>query len=72
MAGLRREITEQPGARIAIDLERQVVTAPSGTVHHFGIDPFRKQCLLQGVAEIELTPVTATRSRHSSDGRPAN
>jgi len=47
LAGLRRGITEQPGARIAIDLERQLVTAPSGTVHHFGIDPFRKQCLLR-------------------------
>jgi len=55
VADLRRQITEQPGARIAIDLARQTVTAPSGAVHRFDIDPFRKQCLLQGVDEIAFT-----------------
>ncbi|MGA2129504.1 MAG: 3-isopropylmalate dehydratase small subunit, partial [Xanthobacteraceae bacterium] len=55
VADLRRQITEQPGARIAIDLGRQTVTAPSGAVHRFDIDPFRKQCLLQGVDEIAFT-----------------
>lgn len=55
VAGLRRELTARPGARMTIDLERQEVTTPSGAVHRFDIDPFRKQCLLQGVDEIELT-----------------
>jgi 3-isopropylmalate/(R)-2-methylmalate dehydratase small subunit len=55
VADLRRETTAQPGARIAIDLARQTVTAPSGHVHRFDIDPFRKQCLLQGVDEIAFT-----------------
>jgi len=55
VAALRQEVTDRPGARVRIDLERQEVTAPSGAVHHFDIDPFRKQCLLEGVEEIALT-----------------
>jgi 3-isopropylmalate/(R)-2-methylmalate dehydratase small subunit len=31
------------------------VTAPSGAVHRFEVDPFRKHCLIEGVDEIELT-----------------
>jgi 3-isopropylmalate/(R)-2-methylmalate dehydratase small subunit len=55
VAALRAEITREPGARIAIDLDRQEVTAPSGATYRFDIDPFRKRCLLQGVDEIALT-----------------
>ena len=55
VATLREEVTRQPGARVVVDLDRQEVVAPSGTVHKFDVDPFRKQCLLQGVDEIRLT-----------------
>jgi 3-isopropylmalate/(R)-2-methylmalate dehydratase small subunit len=55
VAALRDELTKKPGARITVDLDRQEVISPSGTAHHFDIDPFRKQCLLQGVDEIEFT-----------------
>ena len=55
VAALREEITRQPGARIVVDLDRQEVIAASGAVYTFDVDPFRKQCLLQGVDEITLT-----------------
>jgi 3-isopropylmalate/(R)-2-methylmalate dehydratase small subunit len=55
VAALRAEITREPGAKISIDLDRQEVTAPSGATCHFDIDPFRKQCLLQGTDEIAFT-----------------
>src|SRR5207248_4211749 len=52
---LQNELTNQPGAHVRIDLDRQEVVAPSGNVHRFEIDPFRKQCLLQGLDEIAFT-----------------
>ncbi len=55
VAALQNELTNQPGAHVRIDLDRQEVVAPSGNVHRFEIDPFRKQCLLQGLDEIAFT-----------------
>jgi 3-isopropylmalate/(R)-2-methylmalate dehydratase small subunit len=55
VAGMRRQIRERPGAAIGVDLERQTVTAPDGTVHRFDVDAFRKQALLRGQDEIALT-----------------
>jgi len=40
---------------IHIDLEHQTVTTPFQDRFAFDIDPFRKQCLLQGLDEIGLT-----------------
>ncbi len=54
-AGLRRQLHARPGAAIAVDLESQTVTAPDGARHRFDIDPFRKELLLTGRDEIELT-----------------
>jgi 3-isopropylmalate/(R)-2-methylmalate dehydratase small subunit len=45
----------EPGARIAVDLPSQTVTAPDGTVHGFEIDPFAKHCLLEGLDDFGLT-----------------
>jgi 3-isopropylmalate/(R)-2-methylmalate dehydratase small subunit len=55
VAALEAELTRQPGARVKVDLERREVVAPSGTVHRFEVDAFRKQCLLQGLDEISFT-----------------
>src|SRR5712691_9431473 len=55
VAALQAELTKQPGAHVKIDLDRQELRAPSGAVHPFEVDPFRKQCLLQGLDEIALT-----------------
>jgi 3-isopropylmalate/(R)-2-methylmalate dehydratase small subunit len=40
---------------IAIDLENQMVTTPFQDRFGFEIDPFRKQCLLEGLDEVGLT-----------------
>ena len=45
--------TENP--EISIDLENQKVFAPNGIAFDFDIDPFLKQCLLEGLDEIGLT-----------------
>ena len=42
---------------ITIDLENQVVTTPFQDRFAFDIDPFRKECLLNGADEIALTQV---------------
>jgi 3-isopropylmalate/(R)-2-methylmalate dehydratase small subunit len=41
-----------PGAVVGIDLGRQVVRAPGGRDIAFAIDPFARECLLQGVDEV--------------------
>jgi len=45
--------TENP--ELSIDLEAQVIRRPNGGEISFEIDPFRKQCLLEGLDDIGLT-----------------
>jgi 3-isopropylmalate/(R)-2-methylmalate dehydratase small subunit len=52
---LFKEVEGQPGYRIAVDLEAQTVTTPSGESFRFDIDPFAKHSLLNGLDEIGLT-----------------
>ena len=40
---------------ISVDLEKQEVYAPNGVVYPFVIDPFLKECLLDGLDDIGLT-----------------
>ena len=42
-------------ARLSIDLEAQEITRPDGQKISFDVDPFRKQCLLNGLDDIGLT-----------------
>ncbi len=44
-----------PGYALTIDLPRQVVVQPDGTELGFEIEPFRKQCLVNGWDDIGLT-----------------
>ena len=50
---LQQEVITIPSAKIAIDLEHQSITFPSGSCSTFPIDPFSKFCLLNGVDELE-------------------
>jgi len=50
-AAVLDRVRNHPGSRIAVDLVRQTVEVPEGQVP-FTIDPFARQCLLQGVDEI--------------------
>ncbi|MCE2989007.1 MAG: 3-isopropylmalate dehydratase small subunit [Burkholderiales bacterium] len=44
-----------PGLKLNVDLERQVVEVPAGESYRFEVEPFRKECLLNGWDEIGLT-----------------
>ncbi|MGE5103867.1 MAG: 3-isopropylmalate dehydratase small subunit [Betaproteobacteria bacterium] len=50
------DVAAFPGYRLTIDLERQTVATPDGSVgFDFDVDAFRKRCLLNGWDEIALT-----------------
>ena len=66
---LFREAEASTGYRLAIDLEQQTVTTPGGESFGFDIDPFRKQCILNGLDDIGLTlahadEIKAFEARH--------
>ena len=52
---LLRFLLELPGAEITVDLPAQTVRGPDGQVDTFQIDPFRKNCLINGLDDIGLT-----------------
>ena len=52
---LFHEVEANEGYRLSIDLPEQTVTTPSGEVFPFEVDPFRKDCLIQGLDDIGLT-----------------
>jgi 3-isopropylmalate/(R)-2-methylmalate dehydratase small subunit len=52
---LIREAEGKEGYRLAVDLEDQSVTTPSGESFKFDIDPFRKHCIMNGLDDIGLT-----------------
>jgi 3-isopropylmalate/(R)-2-methylmalate dehydratase small subunit len=52
---LRAQLAANPGAEVTIDLPRQEVRFPDGSVEPFEVDAFRKECLVQGLDEIDLT-----------------
>ena len=55
MARLFDEAAAFPGYRLTIDLPRQVVVRPDGRELPFDVQPFRKNCLLNGWDDIGLT-----------------
>ncbi|MGE0715741.1 MAG: 3-isopropylmalate dehydratase small subunit [Alphaproteobacteria bacterium] len=54
VAEIRRTLTESPGTKLQIDLERQTVTR-GNDVWTFEVEPLRKQTLLEGLDDIQLT-----------------
>jgi len=45
-----------PGFKLTVDLERQTVSTPDGSIAFtFEVEPFRKHCLLNGLDDIGLT-----------------
>jgi 3-isopropylmalate/(R)-2-methylmalate dehydratase small subunit len=55
VAKLFDEVAAFVGYALAIDLPRQVVVKPDGTQLPFDVQPFRKQCLVNGWDDIGLT-----------------
>ena len=52
---LFKEVVAQEGYQLVVDLEMQVIIAPSGMTYQFEVDAFRKHCLLNGLDDIGLT-----------------
>ncbi len=52
---LFKAVEANAGYKLKIDLERQTINAPDGTVYKFEVEPFRKHCLLNGLDDIGLT-----------------
>ena len=55
VARIRELLRSEPGATLTIDLPAQTITLPDGSCERFAIDPFRKECLVAGIDEIDLT-----------------
>jgi 3-isopropylmalate/(R)-2-methylmalate dehydratase small subunit len=55
VAAARAQLHANPGAEITIDLPAQTLRLPDGGIVSFAVDPFRKECLLAGIDEIDLT-----------------
>jgi 3-isopropylmalate/(R)-2-methylmalate dehydratase small subunit len=67
-----KDVIDTEGYRLTVDLHHQTVTAPKGTTYRFEIDPFRKDCLYQGLDAIGLTlqyekTITAYESRRKTE-----
>jgi 3-isopropylmalate/(R)-2-methylmalate dehydratase small subunit len=60
---LIRDAQGKEGYRVAVDLEQQTVTTPDGETYRFDIDPFRKQCIMNGLDDIGLTLAHADEIR---------
>lgn len=58
---LMKEAEDNPGTPIEIDLEKQIVTRGNKFSFPFEVEPFRKHCLLNGLDDIGLTEVKATK-----------
>ena len=52
---LMADAADVENPELSIDLETQTIRRPNGVVVSFEIDPFRKQCLLEGLDDIGLT-----------------
>jgi 3-isopropylmalate/(R)-2-methylmalate dehydratase small subunit len=50
-----RQLRERRGAEITIDLPNQSLIAPDGNAHAFEISPLRKDRLLRGIDDIDVT-----------------
>ena len=68
---LFRQCEATEGYRLAVDLAAQTITRPDGRSIAFDIDPFRKECLLNGWDDIGLTLRHADKIRAFEDRRRA-
>ena len=68
---LSRQCEASEGYRLKVDLAAQTITRPDGRSIAFDIDPFRKECLLNGWDDIGLTLRHADKIRAFEDRRRA-
>jgi 3-isopropylmalate/(R)-2-methylmalate dehydratase small subunit len=53
--GIWRQLDKAPGVQMTIDLPAQEVAAPDGSHYGFEIEPVRKERLLRGLDDIDVT-----------------
>ena len=63
VAQLFREVAEQPGYRLKVNLAAQTVTTPAKQIFKFDIDPRQRNRLVSGLDEIGLTLQNADKIR---------
>jgi 3-isopropylmalate/(R)-2-methylmalate dehydratase small subunit len=68
---LFRQCEATEGYRLKVDLAAQTITPPNGEVIRFDVDPFRKECLLNGWDDIGLTLRHADKIRAFEEKRRA-
>jgi len=54
-AAIRKDLNENPGTSVTVDLGAQTVTDSRGRALRFDIHPVRKKCLLEGLDDIART-----------------
>ena len=52
---LMADAGDRENPELTVDLINQMIQRPNGSTVSFDIDPFRKQCLLEGLDDIGLT-----------------
>ncbi|AYH44958.1 3-isopropylmalate dehydratase small subunit [Azoarcus sp. DN11] len=68
---LFRQCETSEGYRLVVDLAAQTITRPDGTTIKFDVDPFRRECLLNGWDDIGLTLRHADKIRAFEEKRRA-
>jgi 3-isopropylmalate/(R)-2-methylmalate dehydratase small subunit len=66
---LMRQLLDQCGAQLTVDLPNQGVTAPDGKNYRFEIEPLSKRRLLKGLDEIAHTKEYRSAIRQFEDGQ---
>ena len=65
------EVENTPGYQLHVDLEKQQLIRPDGKAVTFDVDPFRKECLINGWDDIGLTLRHAEKIRGFEESRRA-
>jgi 3-isopropylmalate/(R)-2-methylmalate dehydratase small subunit len=70
-ADAHKQLLEQPGIELSIDVREQLVTLPDGSRIGFELEPFAKHCLLNGVDQLgyllqQSDAISAYEHQHES------
>ena len=72
ISALFQQTEATPGYKLVVDLQTQAVIRPDGHGIPFAIDPFRKECLINGWDDIGLTLRHAEKIREFEEKRRIN
>src|SRR3546814_703161 len=55
LEALMADASDRENPELTIDLEKQEIRRPNGAVIKFDVEPFRRECLLNGLDDIDIT-----------------